>query len=201
MSTGPLPPKLLLLPPPLRNVNAVGTRQLTKRPLILHPKGCPAGTRLTPLLRLQDTPQDTPPHTHLQTADGMKPLAALKAARHQGPPPVPACGTPLPVTHLLALPPLAETRLATPHLAMVEPQEAYARTAGTKPQRQRGKRRDTGVAGLKRHAQTEEMSRWARLQPQGPVRGSLGGMKPLPVRWDPQHHYSPREKLPSERQL
>lgn len=145
--------------------------------------------------------QDTRLHTHLQTADGMKHLAVLKAVRLQGPLPVPACGTPLPVTHLLALLPLAGTRLATPRLAMVEPQEVYARTAGTKPQRQKERPRGTGAAGLKPHAQTEEMSRWARLQLQEPVRESLGGMKPLPVRWDPQHHYLPQEKLPSERQL
>lgn len=145
--------------------------------------------------------QDTPLHTHLQTADGMKPLAALKAVTLLGPLPVPACGTPLPVTHLLALPPLVGTLLATPRLATVEPQEAYARTAGTKPRRQKGRPRDTGVAGPKPHAQTEEMSRWARPRPQEPVRGSLGGMKPLPVRWDPQHHYLLQEKLPSERQL
>lgn len=142
--------------------------------------------------RLQDTPQ----HTRLQTADGMKPLAALKAVRPQVPLPVPACGTPLPVTHLLVLPPLAETHLAMPHLAMVEPQEVYARTAGTKPQKPKERLRDMGVVGLKRHARTGEMSRWARLQPQGPVRGSLGGMKPLPVRWDLQRHYLPQEKHP-----
>lgn len=145
--------------------------------------------------------QDTPLHTHLQTAVGMKPLAALKAVRPQGPPPAPACGIPPPVTHLLALPPLAGTHLVMPRPATVEPQEVYARTAGTKPQRQKERPRDTGVDGLKHHAQTEEMSQWARLQPQGPARGSLGGMKPLPVRWDPLHHYLPQEKPPLERQL
>lgn len=197
MSTGLLPAKLL--PPPLplqQNVSAAGTRQLTKPPLILHPKRCPAGIRRIPLLRLQDTPLDTHLHTHLQTADGMKPLAVLKAVRPQGPLPVLACGTPLPVTHLLALPLLAGTHPVTPRLAMVGPQEVYARTAGTKPQRQKERPRDTGVAGLKRHAQTEEMSLWARPQHQGPVRGSHGGMKPLPVKWDPQHLYLPQERLP-----
>lgn len=159
---------------------------------MLRPKRCPAGTRLMPTLRLQDTLL----HTHPQTADGMKPLAALKAVRPQGPPPVPVCGTLLPATHLLVLPPLAGTHLDTPHLAMVERQEVFARTVGTKPQRQKERPLDTGVAGLKRHAQTEEMSQWVRLQPQGPVRGSLVGMKPLPVRWDPQHHYLPQERLP-----
>lgn len=126
----------------------------------------------------------------------MKPLAALRAVRPQGPPPVPACGTPLPVTHLLVLLPLAGTHLAMPRLAMVEPQEVYARTAGMKLQKPTGKPRDTGVAGLKRRARIEEMNLWVRLQPQGPVRESLGGMKPLPVRWDPQRHYLPLEKLP-----
>lgn len=126
----------------------------------------------------------------------MKPLAVLKGVRLQEPPPAPACGIPLQVTHLLVLPLLAETHLAMRHPAMVEPQEVYARTVGTKPQRRKGKPRDMAVAGLKRHAQTEEMSRWARLQPLGPVRGSLDGMKPLPVRWDPPHHYSPQERLP-----
>lgn len=148
------------------------------------------------LFLFQHRLQDTLLHTHLQTADGMKPLAALKVARPQEPPPAPACGTQLQVTHLLVLPLLAETHLAMQHPATVEPQEVYARTVGTKPQRRKGKPRDTGVAGLKRHAQTEEMSRWARLQPLEPVRGSLDGMKPLPVRWDPPRHYSPQERLP-----
>lgn len=183
---GPLPLKLS------QNASAAGTKQLTKPPLMLHPKRCPAGTRLMPVLRLQDTPL----HTHPQTADGMKPQAALKAVRPQGPLPVPACGSPLPATHLLVPPPLAGTHLATPHLAMVEPQVVCARTAGMKPQRQTERPQDTGAAGLKPHAQTEETSLWARLQPLGPARGSLGGMKLLPVRWDPQHHYLPQEKHP-----
>lgn len=56
------------------------------------------------------------------------------------------------------------------------------------------------VAGLKPHVQTEEMNQWVRLQPREPVRESLGGMKHLLVRWDPQHHYSPLEKLQLEHQ-
>lgn len=144
-----------------------------------------------PFCRLQDTHQ----HTHPQTADGMKPLVVLRAVRPRGLPPVPACGIPLPVTHLLVLPPLAGTHQAMPHLAMVEPQEVYARTAGMKLQKLTGKPQDMGVAGLKRPALTEEMSLWVRLQPQEPVRESLGGMKPLLVRWAPQHHYLPQEKL------
>lgn len=164
---------------------------------MLHPKRCPAGTRLMPVLRLQDTPL----HTPLQTADGMKRPAAPKAVRHQGPLPVHACGTPLPVTHLLALQPLAETHLATPHLATEEPQEVCARTAGMKLQRQNGRPLDTGVVGLKHPEQTEEMNRWVRHQPQEPVRGSLVGMKLLPVRWDPPHHCLPQGKLPLGRQL
>lgn len=140
--------------------------------------------------------RDTPLHTHLQTADGMKPLAALKAVRPQGPLPVPACGIPLLVTHLLVLLPLAETHQVTLRLAMVEQREVYAKTVGMKLQRQKGRPQDMGVAGLKHHVQTEETSQWVRPQPRGPVRGNLGGMKPLPVRWDPPHHCLPQEKLP-----
>jgi len=138
--------------------------------------------------RLQDTPRDTPPHTRPQTADGTKPPGAPRAARPQGPLPVPACGIPLPVTHPPAPPPPAGTRPATPRPATAVPREAYARTAGTKPQRRRGRPRDTAAAGPKRHARTGETSRWARRRPRGPVRGSLGGTKPPPVRWDPLHH-------------
>lgn len=126
----------------------------------------------------------------------MKPPAAQKAVRPLGPLPVPACGTLLPATHLLVLPPLAGTHLDTPHLDTVERQEVFARTAGTKPQRQKERPLGTEVAGLKPHAQTEETSQWVRLQLQGPVRGSLVGMKPLPVKWDPQRHYLPQERLP-----
>lgn len=141
-------------------------------------------------------PQVTHLHTHLPTAAGMKPLVGLRAARLQEPPPVPACGTPLPATHQLALPLLAETHLVTLHQAMEEPPVAFAKTAGTKPRRQRGRPPDTGVAGLRPRAQTEEMSRWERPQLQGPVRGSLAGMKPLPVRWDRPHHCLHRGKPP-----
>lgn len=144
--------------------------------------------------------QGTPLHTRPLTADGMKPLAALKAARPQGPLPVPACGTPLPATHLLALQPLAGTHLDTPHLDTEEPLVVCGRTAGTRLLKQKGKRLDMGVDGLKPRAQTEEMNQWVRLQHQGPVRESLGGMRPLPVRWGPQHHYLLLGKHPLERQ-
>lgn len=146
--------------------------------------------------RLQDTPQ----HTHLQTVDGMKPQAGLRAVKLQGLLPVPACGTPLPVTLQQGLPPLAGIHLATLHLAMVEPQEVYGRTAGMKPPKLKERPQDMEVAGQKRHAQTEEMSQWVRLLPQVPVRGSHAGMKLLLVKWDPQHPYLPQEKLPSEHQ-
>lgn len=144
--------------------------------------------------------RDTPLLTHPLTADGMKPLAALKAVRPQGPLPAPACGTPHQATHLLALQPLAGTHLDMPHLATEEPQVVCGRTAGTRPQKQKEKLLDTGVAGLKPHAQTEETNQWVRHQPRGPVRESLGGMKPQPVRWDPQHHYLLLEKLQLEHQ-
>lgn len=134
---------------------------------------------ILPSFRLQDTLL----HTHLQTADGMKPLAALKAARPQEPLPVSVCGNPLPATPLLVLPPPAGTHLAMPHLDMVEPREAFAKIAGTKPLKLKGRLRDTAVAGLKPHGQTEERSLWARPRHPEPARGSLGGMKPLPVRW------------------
>lgn len=149
------------------------------------------------VLRLQDTPL----HTRLQTADGTKPPAALKAARPRGPHPAAACGTPHPATHLQAPPLLAGTRPATPRQATAGQQEASARTAGTRPRRQRGRPPDTAAAGPKRHEPTEGTSRWARRRPRGPVRGSLGGMKRPPVRWDPQRRCSLLEKLPSERRL
>lgn len=132
--------------------------------------------------------QDTPLHTPRLTVDGMKPLAGLKAARPQGLPLVHECGTPLLATHQLALLPLAGTRLVMPHLAMVEPQVVFARTDGTKLQRQTGRHLDMGAGGLKPHVQTGEMSQWVRLQPQGPVKGNLGGTKPLLVRWGHPHH-------------
>lgn len=133
--------------------------------------------------RLQDTLQDTHLHTHPQTADGMKPLAALKAARPQEPLPVSACGNPLPATPLLVLPPPAGTHLVTPHLDTVEPREAFAKTAGTKPLKLTGRLRDMAAAGLKPHEQTEGRSLWARPRHPEPARGSPGGMKPPPVRW------------------
>lgn len=45
LSTGLLPLKLP------QSVSVVGTKRLTKPPQMLRPKRCPAGTRLTPLLR------------------------------------------------------------------------------------------------------------------------------------------------------
>lgn len=130
--------------------------------------------------------QDTLLHTHRLTAAGMKPLVPLL---------VPVCGTPPRATHLLVLPPLAGTHRAMPHLDMVEPQEAFGRTAGMKPQRQNGRRPDTGAAGLRPHARTEETRRWARLRPRAPARGSLVGTKRQQVsKWDPQHLCSPLER-------
>lgn len=137
------------------------------------------------LCRLLDTRQ----HTHLQTVDGMKPLAALKAVRPQGPPPAHACGTPLQVTRLLEPQLLVGIHPAMPLQDMVALREVCARTAGTKPLKPRERPQDMVVAGLKHHVPTEEMSQWKRLQLQGPAKGSLGGMRPLLVRWDPQHHY------------
>lgn len=141
--------------------------------------------------RLQDTPQ----HTHHQTADGTKPPAALKAVRPQVPLPVPACGTPRLVTHLLVLPPPAETPLATLLQATAEPPEVFAKTAGMRPPKPNERPQDMAAAGPKRHVQTGGTSPWARLRPQGPAKGNLGGMKPQPVRWDPQHRYLPQERL------
>lgn len=182
----------LLLPKLSLNVSVAGTRQLTKPPPMLHPKRCPAGTKLMPVLKLLDIPL----RTHLQTADGMKPPVALKAVKPQGPLLVPECGTRLLATHLPVLPHQAETRLAMPHLVTGEPQEAFAKIAGMRPQRLRGRPQDMGAAGLRPQEQIEEKSQWAKLRLQEPVRGSLGGMKPLPARWAPQHHFLPQEKLP-----
>lgn len=119
----------------------------------------------------------------------MKPQAAQKEARHQGPPPVPACGTPHQVTPLLGPPLLGGIRPAMLHQDMVEPREVCVKTAGMKPPRPNGRHPDMEAAGLKHLAQIGEMNLLRRLQPQVQVRGSLGGMRPLPVRWDPRHHY------------
>lgn len=218
LSMGLLPPK------PLPNGSAAGTRQLTKLRPTPHPKSCPAGTRLMPLARWaslsdsapQFTPeqwpfltsrfflrlrlQDTLLHTHLPTAAGMRLLVVLKAARPRGPLQAPVCGTLLPATPQPAPPPLAGTRPAMPRRATAAPPEASARTAGTKPRRQIGKRRDTGAAGRRPRERTEGRSLSGRPRPQEPVRGSHGGTKLPPARWDPPHRYWPLEKLPWEHQ-
>lgn len=119
----------------------------------------------------------------------MKPQAAQKEARPQGPRPVPACGIQRQATHLLEPPHPGGIRQAMPHQDMVEPQEVCVRTAGMKPPRPSERPQDMEVAGLKHLAQTGEMNLLRRLQPQVQVRGSLVGMRPLPVRWDLQRRY------------
>lgn len=142
----------------------------------------------------------TPLHTHHQTVAGMKPLVVPRAARPQEPLPAPACGTPRPATHLPVPRLLAETLLAMLRQATVEPQGAYAKTVGMKPQRQKERLQDTAVAGLKPHVQTEETNPWVRRRPRELPRGSLAGMKRLPVKWDRQRLCSHQERHQLEHQ-
>lgn len=143
--------------------------------------------------------QVTPQHTHPQTVGGMKPRVAQRAVRRQGRRRAPACGTPLPVTLQPGPPPPAGTRRDMPRPATAAPREACGRTAGTKRPKRSERRRDTGAAGRKRRAQTGT-SRWARLPPREPARGSLAGTKRLPVKWDRRRLCSPQGKLRSEHQ-
>lgn len=209
-------------PPRLsQNGSAAGTRQLIKPPLMPRPRRCPAGTRLTLLRRWITYDNDIcssgfkhftlflvprrllaiHQHTLRWTADGMKPQAVQKEARPQEPRPVPACGIQLQATHLLEPPHPGGIPQAMPHQDTVEPQEVCVRTAGMKPPRPSGRPRDMEVAGLKHLAQIGEMNLLKRLRLQVQVRGSLGGMRPLPVRWDLQRHCWPQEKLRSEHRL
>lgn len=119
----------------------------------------------------------------------MKPQAAQKEARPLGQHLVPACGIQLQATHLLELLHLGGIHQAMPHQDTVGPQEACVRTAGMKLPRPSGRPRDMEAAGLKHLAQIGEMNLLRRLRPQVQVRGSLGGMRRLPVKWDLQRHY------------
>lgn len=75
--------------------------------------------------------------THLQTVAGMRHLVVPRVVRLLEPPPVHACGTPHPATHLLVLQRLVETPLDMPHLATVVPRPVCVKTDGMRRQRQK----------------------------------------------------------------